>query len=132
MRWGSKKQINQISAIPNRAIGESWELYAQQYLIAQGLIFVDKNYHCRQGEIDLIMKDDNSLIFIEVKFRKNNHFGGAISAVTHNKQQKIIKTATFYLQQHQLNEYNTACRFDVIAIEGDIKHPKINWLKNAF
>jgi len=115
-----------------RATGNITEQFAKKYLIQQGLTFVDKNIHCRQGEIDLIMQDGNTLVFVEVKYRKNNHFGGAISAVSVTKQNKIRHCATFYLHKMKLNEYNTPCRFDVMALEGDINQPQINWLKNAF
>jgi putative endonuclease len=108
------------------------ELFAEQYLTQQGLVPVTKNFRCRLGEIDLIMRDGNTYVFIEVKFRKNSVFGGAISAISANKMNKIKHTATFYLHQAGLNEYNTACRIDVIALEGNINKPSINWLKNAF
>jgi putative endonuclease len=125
-------QTTQITKETNKSLGDSWELYAEQYLISKGLSLLTKNFHSRLGEIDLIMKDNGCLVFIEVKYRKNNLFGGAISAVTQQKQQRIIKTATFFLQQQNFNEYNTACRFDIIAIEGDANNPKLQWLKNAF
>lgn len=125
-------KLNKLTQTTTKTQGDSWELYAEHYLVNNGLSLIAKNFYSRQGEIDLIMKDDDCLVFVEVKYRKNNQFGGAISAVTHQKQQKIIKTATFFLQQQNLNEYNTACRFDIVAIEGDVKNPKIQWLKNAF
>lgn len=112
--------------------GKVTEDFAKQYLIKQGLIFIDKNVHCRQGEIDLVMKDGCTFVFIEVKYRKNNHFGGAISAISPSKQQKIKHCVAFFLHKANLNEYNTPCRFDVIALEGDINQPQITWLKNAF
>lgn len=112
--------------------GQATEAFAQQYLMQQGLIFIDKNVHCRQGEIDLIMKDKQTFVFVEVKFRKNNHFGGAIAAISQAKQNKIKHCVTFYLHKAKLNEYNTPCRFDVIALEGDITQPQVTWLKNAF
>lgn len=115
----------------NKACGDSWEQYALDFLIAKKLTLIDKNVHSRLGEIDLIMRDGQYIVFIEVKFRKNNRFGGAISAVSQAKQQKIRKTAEFFLQQQGLNTYNTASRFDVVAIEGNF-NPKITWLKNAF
>ncbi len=65
-------------------------------------------------------------------YEKNNQFGGAISAIPVSKQKKIKHAVTFYLQQQGLNEYNTACRIDVIALEGDMNQPKITWVKNAF
>lgn len=129
MLWN---KLNNSNRPTSKASGDCWELYAEHYLIDNGLALLVKNFHSRQGEIDLIMKDGDCIVFIEVKYRKNNHFGGAISAVTHQKQQKIIKTAAFYLQQQKLNEYNTLCRFDIIAIEGDANNPNTQWLKNAF
>lgn len=112
--------------------GKETEHIAQQYLCAQGLEFVAANFHSRQGEIDLIMKDSNTYVFVEVKYRKNSNFGGAIASVTKSKQIKIKHSITFYLQQSGLNEYNTPCRIDVVSLEGDIHKPQITWLKNAF
>ena len=132
IRWQKLLWTNKADKTNNKAIGAVTEQFAKQYLIQQGLTFVDENIHCRQGEIDLIMKDDDLLIFIEVKYRKNSHFGGAIAAVSNVKQNKIKHSATFYLHKMNLNEYNTPCRFDVIALEGDINQPQVTWLKNAF
>ena len=129
MLWNKQSNSNTTTT---KASGDCWELYAEGYLCDKGLSVLAKNFHSRQGEIDLIMKDGDCIVFVEVKYRKNNHFGGAISAVTVKKQQKIIKTAAFFLQQQKLNEYNTACRFDIVAIEGDINNPNTQWLKNAF
>ena len=116
----------------NTVIGQHFEAIAEKYLISQGLSSKEKNYHSRQGEVDLIMQDGNSLVFIEVKYRKSSAFGGSISAISVAKQQKVRKTAAFYLQQLGLNEYNTPCRFDVVALQGEINTLEINWLKNAF
>lgn len=115
-----------------RQQGSLTEEFAAQYLISQGLQLLDKNIHCRQGEIDLIMRDGQTYVFVEVKYRKNNTFGGAIAAVSHAKQQKIKHCVTFYLHQAGLNEYNTSCRCDVVALTGDTKKPEVTWLKNAF
>lgn len=112
--------------------GKLMEQFAQQYLIQQGLIFIDKNIHCRQGELDLIFNQGSIWVFVEVKYRKNSSFGGALSAVSAAKQQKIRSSIAYYLQQKKLNEYNTPCRIDVISLEGDLNKPKINWIKNAF
>jgi len=112
--------------------GKATEEFAKQYLLQNGLAFIDNNVHCRQGEIDLVMKEDQTFVFVEVKYRKNNHFGGAISAVSQAKQQKLKHCVAFFLHKANLNEYNTPCRFDVIALEGDINQPQVTWLKNAF
>jgi len=116
-------------------IGQLNEKISSQYLRRQGLRFITKNFHSRQGEIDLIMQDNDTLVFIEVKYRRNNNFGGAIAAISHIKKQKIRQTAKFYLQQHGLNAYNTPCRFDVVTLQGDNNThstPQITWLKNTF
>lgn len=112
--------------------GQITEGLAERYLAKQGLTLIEKNYHCRQGEVDLIMLEENTYVFIEVKYRKNKNFGGAIAAVSSSKQKKIKHCVTFYLHQAGLNEYNTSCRIDVVALEGDINHPNVNWIKNAF
>lgn len=112
--------------------GKVTEAFAENYLIQQGLVVVDKNVHCRQGEIDLVMRDGDTFVFVEVKYRKNNHFGSAAEAVSITKQNKIKHCVAFFFQQANLNEYNTPCRFDVIALEGNINQPQVTWLKNAF
>jgi putative endonuclease len=112
--------------------GKITEDFVSEYLILQNLTLIDQNFHSRHGEIDLIMLDGNTYVFIEVKYRKNNKYGGSLVAVSYSKQQKLRLCAKYYLQQNQLNEYNTPCRFDIVALEGDIQNPNINWLKNAF
>ena len=71
--------------------GQHAEQIACEYLQHQGLTLIDKNYHCRQGEIDLVMEHNDTLVFVEVRYRKNNLFGGAKESVTYKKQQKFKK-----------------------------------------
>jgi len=86
-----------------------------------------QNYHCRFGEIDLIMQDNKTLVFVEVRLRSNSKFGSAGASITPQKQQKLIATAQHYLQQHG----DCLCRFDAILMDkADAKH--IEWLRNAF
>lgn len=115
----------------SNAIGQQAEAFAKAYLLKQGLGFIQANFHCKLGEIDLIMSDQDSLVFIEVKARKNHHFGSGLDAVNNRKQQKLIKASQFYLQQRRLLEH--PCRFDVISINSDSGQMSIEqWLKNAF
>ena len=116
----------------NFPIGKQAEEIAKAYLLQRGLTYLTANFYNRQGEIDLIMQDKQTFIFVEVKYRKNTQFGGAVSAITSSKQKKIRQCAAFYLQQRHLNEYNTPCRFDAVIIDGSINNPTINWLVNAF
>ena len=121
-----------ISTNTSHARGRATEAFAEKYLIQQGLKAIDRNVHCRQGEIDLVMRDDDTFVFVEVKYRKNNHFGSAIESVSLAKQNKIRHCVAFFFHKKNLNEYNTPCRFDVIALEGNINQPQVTWLKNAF
>jgi len=110
--------------------GEQAEQLACDYLQQQSLSLICKNYHCKRGEIDLIMQDSDSLVFIEVRYRKSAHFGSALESVNRQKQQKIIITAEHYLSQcsHSFLSY----RFDVVAITPDNEQPTIEWIKDAF
>ena len=106
--------------------GQEAEAIAAKYLKAQGLKLITSNYRSRFGEIDLIMQNGESLVFIEVRLRKSKAFGGAEESITASKQHKIVITAEYYLQQHG----NQACRFDVILMnKADAQN--ITWIKNA-
>ncbi|MCK5813734.1 MAG: YraN family protein [Cocleimonas sp.] len=119
--------MTQQRAINNKNKGAQSEQLACDYLQAKGLQLIQRNFSSRYGEIDLIMLDNSTVVFIEVRYRKNRNFGGAFASVTPTKQQRIIKTALYYQQQ---NSAPDAMRFDVIAIEGE--KAKIEWIQNAF
>ena len=103
------------------------EKVALTYLQQHGLRLLHQNYLCRFGEIDLIMQDQNTLVFIEVRYRKNGQFGGALASINQSKQRKIIKTARHYLAQLTSEPY---CRFDAIALDATGAEPL--WIKDAF
>jgi putative endonuclease len=109
--------------------GAHAETRAEQFLWQQGLTTRAKNYRCKLGEIDLIMAQGNDIIFVEVRLRKHPLFASAAESVTLRKQQKIIKAAQRYLQEHRLTE-TAHCRFDVIAFSSEQSEPE--WIKNAF
>ncbi len=129
MLWN---KLNPTKKATSTDKGQVTEKFAEDFLIKQGLLPINKNYRCRQGEVDLIMREGDTFVFVEVKYRKSTRFGGAIAAISATKQKKVKHCVTFYLQQAGLNEYNTPCRIDVIALEGDINQPVVTWLKNAF
>lgn len=123
--WRNKKSTS---------IGQQAEQEALNFLKQQGLKLLDKNYHCRQGEIDLVMQDQQTLVFIEVRYRKSAHFGSSAESITNSKQRKIIHTAEHYLY----NKVKTAipvCRFDVVAIYPSANAQnslQFDWIKHAF
>ena len=121
--------------INSQAFGREQESKAARYLRAQGLKLHCRNYRSRSGEIDLIMSDSNTLVFVEVRYRRSAQFGGAIDSVTATKQKKIRLTAAHYLQSHPRLQYSN-CRFDVIgltpAATAHTKDIRFDWIKNAF
>ena len=112
--------------------GQKAENIAREYLEQNGLRLVAQNWHCRRGELDLIMLDDKTLVFIEVRFRKHLNWGGALESVDMRKRGKLILAAQQYLQSEP--RWNKSpCRFDVVAIEPDKQgSTRLNWLKSAF
>jgi putative endonuclease len=112
--------------------GLRYEDQARQYLGARGLQLLESNFRCRLGEIDLIMRDTDTICFIEVRFRKRLDFGGAAASITPAKQRKIVKAAMFYLsgKQHLMRQ---ALRFDALLIQQQANRDlDFNWIQNAF
>ncbi|WP_394809223.1 YraN family protein [Nitrosomonas sp.] len=108
--------------------GSDAEQIAVSYLQRQHLLLIARNYHCRFGEIDLIMRDGTTLVFIEVRMRANETFGGAAASITTAKQAKLLRTARHYLSG--LNS-EPLCRFDALLLSGS-NGKEIEWIKNAF
>ena len=108
--------------------GEQAERWAANYLRHQHLTLVTQNYRSRFGEIDLIMQDDATLVFIEVRLRRNADFGGAAASIDSHKQQRLIRTAQQYLASLARTP---PCRFDVVLMD-DAEGRNAQWLKNAF
>lgn len=100
---------------------------AADFLEKKGVVILERNFRCRQGEIDLICRDGEYLVFAEVKYRRNNQNGTPQEAVGHAKQKKICEVGAYYRMLHHLGN-DTAVRYDVIAIEGE----EIQWIPNAF
>ena len=117
------------------SIGAQAEAQAEAYLQQQGLVTRTKNYRCKLGEIDLIMLEKTAqgtcFVFVEVRLRTNKRFAPAVETVDYRKQQKIIRTATRFLQEQRLFD-KVACRFDVIALDQTGTAPPIQWIQNAF
>jgi putative endonuclease len=115
-----------------KAVGDAAEGQALAYLQDQGLTHITSNFQCKLGEIDLIMKTADTLVFVEVKFRSSSRYGQASEMVTASKQKKLINTAAYYLQKTPKFR-NFPCRFDVVALKPDsTQEHQINWIPNAF
>lgn len=113
--------------------GQTAESLACKHLEENGLRLVTRNWRCKRGELDLIMLDGKTLVFVEVRFRKHLGWGGALESVDLRKRGKLILAAQQFLQTDP--RWNKSqCRFDVVAIEPDKQHDsfQLNWLKSAF
>ncbi len=114
-----------------RKVGDGTESLACRFLEEQGVRILEKNYMCRQGEIDIIAKDGRYLCFIEVKYRKDTTYGEPQEAVSYKKIQHICKVSKFYLYS-KYKSYDLPVRYDVIAISPEDNIYTFKWIKNAF
>lgn len=108
-----------------RKIGTFYEDAVCEYLRSQGISIIERNFRCRQGEVDIIGKDKDCLVFFEVKYRKTDAYGGALQAVSYYKQKKICRCADYYCIIHP---WIQQIRYDVVGITDT----RIEWIKNAF
>jgi putative endonuclease len=108
-----------------QSIGAEAEQRAAEYLAHRGLAMVARNYRCRGGEIDLVMRDGPVLVFVEVRARSVSRFGGAAESITTRKQARVILAARHYLARHGLD---VPCRFDALLLDGD----RMEWIRSAF
>jgi putative endonuclease len=109
-----------------RALGDTQERNARAFLEQAGLDFVASNIRCRLGEVDLVMRDGHTLVFVEVRYRSSDRFGGAAASVDRRKQARLTAAAAYFLKRLPVTP---ACRFDVIAIG---PAGQINWIRHAF
>ncbi|MFK8047726.1 MAG: YraN family protein [Halioglobus sp.] len=116
-----------------KAIGDEFENQATALLRHSGLQIINRNYAGKTGEIDIIARDGNYLVFCEVRVRSNSAYAGAAGSVDFRKQRRLIRTAQLYLKSHP-QWANSPCRFDVIAFEPpqSEQHSSPNWIRSAF
>lgn len=108
--------------------GAEAEHAAADFLKQQGLNLLERNFRSRYGEIDLIFRHGKTLVFVEVRLRSNPNFGSAAESITHAKQQKLVRTAQFFLTARGMRQQACSCRFDAVLFGG----PRIEWIQNAF
>jgi putative endonuclease len=106
-----------------QAQGQQWERAALTYLRRQKLTPVEENFRCKGGEIDLIMREGATLVFVEVRQRANREHGGAAASITPAKMRRLVYAAQVYLLRFPITP---PCRFDLVAIDGE----HIDWLRN--
>jgi putative endonuclease len=111
-------------------LGADAEESACRYLLDQGYRLLTRNYRCRYGEIDLIMGDGSTIVFVEVRMRSRTDFGSGAESVDSRKQGRILRSAEHYLKRHAT--LLASCRFDVVSIHRTGNEHRLNWIRNAF
>lgn len=148
----NKNEILDGTKNNTRSCGTSFETLAADYLTKQGLILIQRNFRCRMGEIDLIFREpirepiprtaeqippnilqtkQDQIVFVEVRFRKSDFFGGGIQSVDAKKQKKLIQSAQMFLRLKPTIAH-FPCRFDVVGVTLENKRPVFEWIQNAF
>lgn len=120
-RSGSPRQLT------TKQTGDAWEAQARRWLEGKGLRFIAANVNERGGEIDLIMREGRTTVFVEVRYRRSALYGGAAASVTRSKQHKLLQTARLWLARHN-GVLILWIRFDVVAFTGN----EVEWIKDAF
>lgn len=120
-----------MARIDTGSVGRKAEKSALDHLKTHGLEEIATNFRCRMGEVDLVMKDGNCLVFVEVRFRNQNRFTSAAGSVDQHKQRKIIRTAAAFLGRH--SQYSScAVRFDVVGLDQSGNQTSLKWIRDAF
>lgn len=121
--------------VGTRAAGARYEAIALAYLERAGLALITRNFCCRLGEIDLVMRDRDVVVFVEVRYRRGaagvTTFGDGVDSVSAGKRAKLVRAAAMFLST-QPRLANHPCRFDVLGVAGDEDAPVLDWRRNAF
>ena len=125
-----RKGLNSKKGLNSRETGKNYENKAVSFLEKNAFQILERNFNCRQGEIDIIGIHENCLVFVEVKYRKDRRKGSPEEAVGSLKQQKICRVSDFYRVRHE-EYFNRQIRYDVIGICGECEE-EITWYQNAF
>jgi len=116
---------------PRRLFGQEGESGAERYLRRKGYRVLERNARSSVGELDLVVADDPVLVFVEVKSRHGDAYGGAVHAVHRRKQDKLIRLAAQHLARHHIT--NRPCRFDVVLVQGtEANDAQVDHIQNAF
>ncbi|HWU77095.1 MAG TPA: YraN family protein [Rhodanobacter sp.] len=114
-----------------RSTGAAFEQRAGAELERAGLKLLARNYTTRHGELDLVMLDGDTVVFVEVRYRVRAGHGDALASITRDKQDKLIRTAQLWLAAHPQHAQRP-CRFDVVSYDGPASGARMQWLRGAF
>ena len=111
--------------------GGTAERQARQYLETRGLTHLSSNYRCRLGELDLIMRDDEELVIVEIRYRRRTDFMHPVESITAAKQRRVARAAQYFLRRHPQYQ-DRPVRFDVVCVTGPLSRSRLEWIPAAF
>ena len=121
-----------MSEAPQRQSRGAWaEEQAHEFLLARGMRPLARNYRCPLGEIDLVLRDGDAVVFAEVRFRARGAWVSGAESVDRRKQRRLVATAEHFLQRHRELAWR-ACRFDVVGVSASGGEPEFDWIRDAF
>lgn len=123
--------ISLFPGAPKQRVGARFESIAEAVLRRAGLTVLARNYRCRVGEIDLVMRHGQVIVFVEVRYRRSSDFGDPLATITMRKQHRIVRAASHYLLAHP-SLAEMPCRFDAVGISGSPDNYQTNWIRDAF
>lgn len=113
-------------------LGNLAERQSEQLLLDAGMRLLARNYRCKMGELDLVMRDIDTVVFVEVRYRRSSRWGDAVESIDWRKQKRVIAAAQHYLLTHP-HLADNPCRFDVVTAHGNPADPgSYNWIREAF
>lgn len=122
------KRFSRSQKKNTKSIGDAAEQYALDFLISKGLRLVQRQFHCRFGEWDLILRQGELIVFVEVRYKRDTHFCHPEETIDFYKQKRLIRSAEFYLNRFP----HADCRLDVVALTGSPPKLNITWIQDAF
>jgi len=112
-------------------VGQLAETAAEVLLCAHGLVLIERNANFRVGELDRVMRDGETLVFVEVRYRAPGSFGTGADSIDWKKRRRLVRAAEAWLQRHPEHR-DRSCRFDVVDAQGDPASPALRWITSAF
>ena len=122
---------NPLKQSTSRRNGQAAENIARLLLIRNGLKLIARNYHCPRGELDLVMKEGDVWVMVEVRYRASDHYGSAAASITAGKRARLVASARYFLLEYA-RTLDVAMRFDVVVLTGSLDRPETRWIRCAF
>ena len=120
-----------LTPAARKARGDWAEGFVATHLERAGLVVVARNHRCRRGELDLVARDGDTLVFVEVRYRARQDFGGALESIDEHKAARLVAAAEHFMATRRIDP-DVPSRFDVVCLSGRPDRPRLQWIRDAF